>query len=187
MVDWRPTRSFGSSVTTHLTVQIIFVSIDEPNKLALPFFTNLRLIHLLSKNVILGVVHYLREILHQIWIHLVQPLRHSSWLPNLVGDVFQNFLRHVIVFEEMQPLHRVATLQVSVHGSVDGFFHDLGRILFVQLPRQCPACSTGISRMVEVYSLFPLISRQRNFGRINHYDVIPAVIHRVIDRLVEPH
>lgn len=52
----------------------------------------------------------------------------------------------------------------------------LSRILFVQLPRQCPAGAPSISGMVKVHPLFPLIPGQCNFGRIDNYDVISAII-----------
>lgn len=76
-----------------------------------------------------GIFHNLREVFDELWVHLVEPFGHSSQLPDLICDIFEDFLRNLVVFEEVKSLHCVVALKTDSDSAIDRFLHDHCRVL----------------------------------------------------------
>lgn len=64
---------------------------------------------------------------------MVKSLRNDTGLFQLIADVSQNLWRYIAIFNQVQSLHGITSLEGSFHRIVNGFVNDLQQNIIVRI------------------------------------------------------
>lgn len=76
-------------------------------------------------NIIFWPVHNLWKLFNFFWSIAVKPLWYWTHRPYLICYVLLDFFRDIFIRVDMEPLHSVSTLKITIHSSINSFLQNL--------------------------------------------------------------